>query len=272
MATLAEYKQQGPHASRHEGGRYLQGKSVYSGTADAPLVSVVTVVFNNKDGLEKTILSVRAQTYKNIEFVIIDGGSKDGTQDIIRKHEQSIDYWMSEPDKGISDAFNKGIAKIHGEWVIFLNADDSFSGPTVLDEMSKQFYNAPVVTGFARSGQKLIPKRVLRNADSLTVRVMVSHQASIIRTSLFETYGVFDISYKVRMDYEFWLRVLRNEKFHFIDQILVEFAPGGASATNWKKYFAEELRANKKNLGIFRLIGLSRIFFYFERYFGKKSE
>ncbi len=268
VTTLAEYKQRRPHPHRQEGGRYLRGEPLLRGEAVQPLISVVTVVFNGRDGLEETVRSVLAQTYRNIEFVVIDGGSTDGTLDVIRKYERTIAYWMSEPDDGISDAFNKGLSVIGGEWVVFLNSADTFSGPEVLEAMAEYFPVAPVISGFARSGRKIIPKRVLRNSDPPTVRAMLSHQASIVRTSLFETYGLFDTSYRMRMDYEFWLRVLRNERFHFLDRVLVEFAAGGASGRNWKQYMVEELRANRKNMGIFHLISLSRILFYLERYLG----
>lgn len=91
-----------------------------------PLISVVTVSYNAVGTIEQTLLSVINQTYPNIEYIIIDGGSTDGTVDIIKKYADEIVYWISEPDKGIYDAMNKGIKKANGEWINFINAGDSY--------------------------------------------------------------------------------------------------------------------------------------------------
>jgi glycosyltransferase involved in cell wall biosynthesis len=266
VPTLVEYRKRIPHPSRSEGGRYVRGKSFLRLEADRPVISVVTVVYNGRDGLEETIRSVLSQTYRNVEFIVIDGGSTDGTQDLIRRYDHDIAYWMSEPDEGISDAFNKGLSVIKGDWVMFLNAADTFSTSDSLAVMAQHCGTAPIISGFARSNGKMLPKRALRNSDPIAVRAMLSHQASIVHKSLFDTYGVFDTSFRIRMDYDFWLRVLRRERFLFLDRILVEFAAGGASGSDRKLYLLEELRANKKNLGLFRLVSVSRILFYFERY------
>jgi glycosyltransferase involved in cell wall biosynthesis len=101
-----------------------------------PLISIITVVYNNVNTLEQTILSVINQTYKNIEYIIIDGGSTDGTVDIIKKYEDKLTYWVSEPDRGIYDAMNKGIYKATGEWIYFLGSDD-----ILLDILDKIIFN-----------------------------------------------------------------------------------------------------------------------------------
>ncbi len=100
-----------------------------------PKVSIVTVVYNDAKGLEKTIKSVINQTYKNVEFIIIDGGSTDGTVEIIKKYEDYIDYWVSEEDKGIYDAMNKGIKAATGTWINFMNAGDVFVDCEVLSSI-----------------------------------------------------------------------------------------------------------------------------------------
>ena len=106
-----------------EGGTRNRGELKRS-VSNQPLISIITVVRNGEVHLEEAIKSVLNQSYGNIEYVVIDGNSTDSTLDIIRKYEDRIDYWISEPDKGISDAFNKGIALCKGEWIGIINADD----------------------------------------------------------------------------------------------------------------------------------------------------
>lgn len=98
-------------------------------------VSVITVCYNDASNLEKTIKSVLEQNYANLEFVVVDGGSKDGTIELIKKYEQSIDLWVSEPDKGIYNAMNKGIKMATGKWLNFMNAGDLFAGPSTLSQI-----------------------------------------------------------------------------------------------------------------------------------------
>src|SRR5690554_1584625 len=118
-----------------EGGLRLQGLYKTS-SEDKPLITVVTVVYNGAEFLEDTIKSVIEQTYDNVEYIIVDGGSIDGTLEIIKKYGHAIDYWVSEPDKGIYDAMNKGINLMCGGWVVFLNADDYFVSNDVISKIN----------------------------------------------------------------------------------------------------------------------------------------
>ena len=125
-----------------------------------PKVSIITVVYNGIEFLEETIKSVIAQTYPNIEYIIVDGGSKDGTLDIIKKYEAHISKWISEPDKGIYDAMNKGIDLATGDWQNFLNAGDSFVDNNVLEKIfTTNLENITLVYGdiiaIRENGQKL---------------------------------------------------------------------------------------------------------------------
>jgi glycosyltransferase involved in cell wall biosynthesis len=101
-----------------------------------PLISIITVSYNNQDGLEQTIQSIINQTYKNIEYIIIDGGSTDGTVEIIKKYEDNIEFWTSESDNGIFDAMNKGLSHAHGEWVHYLNSSDVYFSHTTLENFA----------------------------------------------------------------------------------------------------------------------------------------
>ena len=130
-----------------EGGLRTQGhfKKSYN---DKPLVSIITVVFNSEKYLENTILSVISQAYDNVEYIIIDGGSTDGTIDIIKKYEDKLDYWISESDDGIYDAMNKGIDLVTGEWVNFVNSSDVLNGnayTVILDCLVKNSNKCDVI-------------------------------------------------------------------------------------------------------------------------------
>lgn len=213
-----------------------------------PLVSIITVVYNGESSIEKTIQSVINQTYDNIDYIIIDGGSSDGTIDLIKKHNDKIAYWISETDKGISDAFNKGIKASKGEWINFLNCADVFTSNNVVNNMAFHFCDYDIVTAFAKFGEFFIPKRLLTNEDKLHKKAMISHQASFIKKSIFDEIGMFDNNFSIRMDYDFWLRALKKYKFKFVDNVIVDYDPNGISGRDLKRFYFEQLKANKKNL------------------------
>jgi glycosyltransferase involved in cell wall biosynthesis len=214
-----------------------------------PLVSVITVVKNGENLLEKTIQSVLSQTYPNIEYIIIDGASTDGTLDIIRQYNGKIHHWVSEPDSGISEAFNKGIHLSSGEWINFLNAGDVFWQKDTIEQVSQCFSQSLILTGFAQFGQKVIPKRILSNQESLNLKSMVSHQASFVHRSVFDQVGRFNSDYQLRMDYDFWLRAFRQYDFLMLDEIWVDYDPNGMSGkpNNIRLFYAEEKQANRLN-------------------------
>ena len=151
-----------------------------------PKISVVTVSYNAVTTIEETILSVVNQTYKNIEYIIIDGGSTDGTVDIIKKYADRIDYWVSEPDKGIYDAMNKGIVKSTGEWIHFLNAGDVYLNTHILEDCIRCFnekkVKADVLYGDVICkfdfGNLLLKPGALSDFESYFA---ISHRATVVK-------------------------------------------------------------------------------------------
>lgn len=203
-----------PHPSRVEGGLRVQGRFHKTGKPGLPLVSIITVVYNGARYLEKTILSVLDQTYDNIEYVIIDGGSTDSSLDIIRKYEDRIAYWVSEPDKGISDAFNKGIKVSTGEIIGIINADDWYESDAVALSVNKLVENP--VYGFSFGGLVLYYGDSLSHVmrcDEQYAKVIrynipaINHPTFFVRRRVYDECGLFSINLKYSMDYELFLRM-----------------------------------------------------------------
>jgi len=176
-------------------------------------ISIITICFNSAQYLEQTIRSVTGQTYAGREYIIIDGGSTDGTIDIIRKYEDKIDKWISEPDHGIADAMNKGLAMASGDYVIFIHSDDYFVDSTSLEKAvgeidgSCDMYIFQVISKFNDHDS------LSKNNDFgiLTNLKMGScHQGHLVKRSLFDKNGFFDPKFKICMDYDFVLRSYRN--------------------------------------------------------------
>ncbi|MCD8182050.1 MAG: glycosyltransferase [Bacteroides sp.] len=161
-------------------------------------ISVITVCYNAVDTLEQTIKSVLGQTYPNIEYIIIDGGSTGGSIDIIHKYAERIAYWVSEPDEGIYDAMNKGIKSATGEWVNFMNAGDTFANPKVLETLfcDPKNFNADVLFGNSYSlDEKGKKKKYECRKDITLLKYMpiYRHGASFVRTTIHKKY-LFDLS------------------------------------------------------------------------------
>lgn len=191
----------------------------------APLISIITAVRNGAASLEKTIESVMGQTFRDFEYVIIDGASTDGTVDIVRKHEKQIAYWVSEPDKGISDAFNKGVGAANGQVLLFMGSDDVLHDNGVLarvaDRMkglTKPYFFYGDIDYVYNSGTK----RVHRNYSFRKFRKYgcIPHQAMFLDRWFFDKYGLFDVEYKMAMDYEHAARFIRDRQPEYIDIVV----------------------------------------------------
>ncbi len=177
-------------------------------------ISIITAVYNGEKYIEETILSIINQTYKNIEYIIIDGGSTDGTVNIIRKYEDEITYWISEKDNGISDAFNKGVKVAKGEYLNFQGDGDGFVSSDSLEKVFQDIDSKKDILVSARikridiSGNELFISKYSAKFDhkSLLFRMSMPHQGLFTHKNYFKKYGLFDVSNTFSMDYEHLLR------------------------------------------------------------------
>lgn len=232
-----------------EGGLRTKGyfKKSFS---DKPLISIITIVFNGQAYLEQTIQSVLNQTYDNVEYIIIDGGSTDDTVDTVRKYERVIDYWVSEPDSGISGAFNKGVITSTGEWLNFMNCGDRFSSANVIqDFVGKIDNNADVIFGKVNvvdnKGSVLLTHGSIFNGKKFARGWMIPHQSTFHNKFYFQRYGLFDERLKIVMDYELLLRK-RSLSAVFIDKTFSNMLDGGVGYTEDYLRLKEARMAKKK--------------------------
>jgi glycosyltransferase involved in cell wall biosynthesis len=201
---------------------------------NSPLLSIITVVYNSVSTLEQTILSCINQTYKNIEYIIIDGVTTDNTVDIIIKYEKHLAYWVSEPDRGIYDAMNKGIEKATGEWILFMNAGDEFYNTQVLSNIFKNrdLLQTDVIYGnvmFAYSDAQALLHPLPLSAKNF---MPFCHQSVLVRTSMLKTIK-FDTDYKLLGDKDFFAKIYRmNVKYLYIDLCFSIVPPLGACSNN----------------------------------------
>jgi glycosyltransferase involved in cell wall biosynthesis len=233
-----------PGNTKSEGGLRTKGIDKIS-TQDQPLVTVITVVFNGGVTLEHTIRSVIEQSYDNVEHIIIDGGSTDATLDILRKYDDSIDYWVSEKDAGIYDAMNKGIALARGDYIGMLNSDDFFAKPSALEIIATHLKANDVDAVF--SCLDIVDpadlNRVLRkyrissfSPFMLRIGVMPPHPTFYCRKSCYEKAGPYRTNYRIAADFEMLVRLLLKHHitWAFIDETTVKMRSGGLSSSGIK--------------------------------------
>ncbi|HLP97568.1 MAG TPA: glycosyltransferase family 2 protein [Sideroxyarcus sp.] len=242
-----------------EGGLRMQGK-FKKPMPEKPLVSILTVVFNGAQYLEQTILSVLKQDYENIEFIVIDGGSTDGTLDILRKYENAIDYWISEPDRGISDAFNKAVQLSAGDYLNFQGAGDLLVGGDAVSRMMEgvDAQRDMLISGRVQRIREHDPNEVLWvaprrfspsfNKRTLLFRMSLPHQGLLTNWRMFERYGLFDTDNVFSMDYEHLLRAY-NEFPSVVmrDVIFSAWREGGIGLGRYAEILREYSKIKKKN-------------------------
>lgn len=216
-----------------------------------PKLSIITVVFNGASTLEKTINSVLSQTYDNIEYILVDGGSTDNTIEILKKYDDSNLSWVSEPDKGIYDAMNKGIERASGDWLYFLGADDQFYNNNVLKAVfgETDIMNYDFIYGNVKSeafknvydGEFDFEKLLKKN---------ISHQAIFCHKNIFLTIGKYNLKYKTHADWDFNLRCFENNEMRikYVNEIIAEFGKGGVSSNYDIPFLRESLLPRKLRL------------------------
>ena len=196
-------------------------------------LSIITVNYNDAEGLERTIQSVISQTYHDYEFIIIDGGSTDGSVDVIKKYESHIDIWVSEPDGGIYPGMNKGLHKAKGEYVNFMNGGDRYHSEDVLEKIFALETNAEIITGaHAENGLRNVGKRGVTMLD--LYKWAIDHQASFIRRDVALRHP-YDEKYRIVSDWKFFIEALifDNCSFYYTDTIVVDVDMKGISNTNY---------------------------------------
>ncbi len=218
-----------------------------------PLVTIITIVYNGEKTIQRTIESVKGQTYRNIEHVIIDGGSTDKTIEIVKRNQTDIAFWKSEKDQGISDAFNRGIEASRGNIIGFLNADDWYN-PDTIARIVPYFEEFSVVYGDVQFWEGSKSKhRTYADHQKLNQGMTLAHPAVFIKRSMYEKYGLFNLEFKIAMDYEFMAKLYFNkESFYNINDILVNMSLGGLSDRKWLKAFKEERKVKSLYLGLIR--------------------
>ncbi|CUS77996.1 glycosyltransferase family 2 protein [Candidatus Kryptobacter tengchongensis] len=218
---------------------------------ELPLITVITVVLNGEKYLEQTIQSVINQTYPNVEYIIIDGGSTDGTLDIIKKYEDEIDYWVSERDKGISDAFNKGITTALGEIIGIINADDWYELNAV-NIVVAQFLDkrVDVVHGMLRYWYKADKTELFFGNDALLFKEMtINHPTTFVSSKCYKRFGLFREDFRCAMDYEWLLRVkINGATFLYINQVIANMRSSGKSDSQWRQALYEVAKAKSLHL------------------------
>jgi len=241
-----------------------------------PIFSIVTVTYNASQFLERTIQSVITQSYPSVEYIVIDGNSTDGTQDIIRKYEDRIAYWISEPDKNLYDAMNKGLAKATGDYVWFINAGDEIYLPDVIFQMLLQLKGKfPDIiygeTEIISVDGKTLGMRRLQAPDKLIWKsfgmgMLVCHQSFIVRR---EIAPVFDIQYLYSSDFDWCIRCMQvTNSIVNSHLILSKFMDGGISDKKRKCSLKERYRIMCKYYGKFptqlRHIWFAIRFYYYK--------
>lgn len=203
--------------------------------------SIITVNYNNKEGLRKTIESVIHQTYRDFEFIVIDGGSTDGSTNVLKEYDKQIDYWVSEPDGGIYQGMNKGIKKSTGEYLNFMNSGDCFYTDNILENVSSYQSDADFIVGkdFHYNSETHQGHVSIQPPRTTMIHFFVAtldHQSTFIKQELFNN-SLYDEKYRLVSDWIFFTeKIVKEQKqVQFIPDIICRREEGGLSEQQWNK-------------------------------------
>jgi glycosyltransferase involved in cell wall biosynthesis len=224
-----------------------------------PLVSVVTPSYNQAHFLEETIRSVLGQDYKRIEYIVVDGGSTDGSREIIQRYEERLAWWVSEPDKGQTDAINKGFSHAEGQILAWLNSDDTYRPEAISEAVAylQAHPEAGMVYGDAclidENGNE-IGKFPARQTDYQRLRrgyVHIPQQAAFFRADLWRKVGPLDPTFYFAMDYDLWVRLARLAPLHYLPRTWANFRlhQTGKSVISDDRCWPEMLRVHRREGG-----------------------
>jgi len=227
-----------------------------------PKISVVTVVYNSAALIENTVKSIINQSYSHIEYIVVDGGSTDGTIDILNRYKKNISTLISEPDHGIYDAMNKGISLATGDFVVFINSGDKFSSPDILEKIfsNPDAAQADVIYGdtdITDSEGNIIHSRRHRPPESLNWKsfkrgMLVCHQSFIARRNLIDSY---DLTYRYAADFDWCIRILKKSKsVHNSRQVISLFLEGGQTRKTIVPGLKERFRIMRHHYGLISAI------------------
>lgn len=208
-------------------------------------LSVITICYNIKDEIERTCQSITSQTNQNFEWIVIDGGSTDGTVDILNKYKDYMTVFISEPDKGIYNAMNKGIKRAQGEYLNFMNGGDCFASSDVVEKFInfQAENNADIIYGnmnYIKNKKSQIIKYTSNIDSYFFYNNTINHQSTFIKRELFGKYGLYNEEYKIAADWEkFVVYSKKNCQFAYLDSTIADFYDGGISSLN-KERLKEE--------------------------------
>jgi len=223
-------------------------------------LSIISVVYNNAQYIEDCIKSVASQSYRNREHIVVDGGSTDGTLEVIKKHQEKISKWVSEPDDGLFFAMNKGISMATGDVIGFLHSDDYYANTNVIEKVADVFIIHDVESLYgdlvyiSKNGRRIIRywKTGIYRKRMIKWGWMPPHPTFFIRKEIYEKYGCFNTSFRIAADYDLILRFLEKQSIttYYIPEVLIKMRIGGDSNKSIKNMFRksrEDLKAMRNN-------------------------
>ena len=228
-------------------------------------ISIITVCYNSSKSIRPTIESVLSQNYADIEYIIIDGGSIDGTIDIIKEYQDEVPIFLSEPDNGIYDALNKGIVLASGDIIAILHSDDKFCDEYVVSDMMKQIEETKSEICFSdmviieNSSGRVLRYYMARYFKKWMFRLgwMPPHPTCFINKSLFDEFGLYSTKYKIAGDFDLLVRFFysRNIRWSYLGRISIKMSSGGVSNSGWrsKRLIFNEINLSLKSNGIWSL-------------------